>query len=179
LFPEDDLSDWDRVAGVWTLEGGLLTGRPARGGTFLCSRRQYGDFELKLQVRLAGANSGVQIRSVYANRGVLAMSGPQCDMGPQAWGGVWGEAMGTGWLLPASEQTVSRVVRANDFNDFYILCRGGRVTIKLNDEVTADGEIAQMPTAGLLAFQVHPKNKSPVYFRNIQIRELPASSQSD
>src|SRR5262245_50826327 len=102
-FIGPDLSAWEGLMEYWTFKDGTLTGATPKGlkfNTFLCSKKQYRDFELKFQVRLTGggANSGVQVRSKIRDnpkdKAVFAVEGPQCDMGGQYWGSLYGEHFG-------------------------------------------------------------------------------------
>ena len=81
-------------------------GRTAEGSgnTFLCTKEEFGDFELTFEVKLdqEGLNSGVQIRSQlrgdkYGGRA----TGPQVEIesSPGQSGFIYGEALGH-WLSP-------------------------------------------------------------------------------
>src|SRR5262249_61069621 len=68
LFNGKDLSGWEQRNGTATyrVEGGAIVGKTAEGSpnSFLCTVKEYGDFELKFEVKVDDAlNSGVQIRS--------------------------------------------------------------------------------------------------------------------
>ena len=69
IFNGKDLSGWTVRNGTATyrVEEGAIIGKTTEGSknTFLCTDKKYGDFELKLQVKLIDdkLNSGVQIRS--------------------------------------------------------------------------------------------------------------------
>jgi len=128
--------------GAWTNEGqsrasyvfadGVVTGQPIGHNpknSFLCSPREYHDFELNFSFRItpASLNSGVQFRSHVRDDGVVA--GPQLEMEvedpadisflkrwlapvlvrlttnpwrPRYWasGGVYGESLDMGWIYP-------------------------------------------------------------------------------
>ena len=48
---------WEGIAEYWTVDGTTVTGKsekPIPFNTFLCSKQEYGDFELKCKLRLAG-----------------------------------------------------------------------------------------------------------------------------
>jgi hypothetical protein len=141
--------------------------------TFLCSKKKYGDFELKFQVRLKGrgANSGVQVRSKIIDEKKFAVGGPQCDMGQQYWGSLYGEHFG-GMMKAADPNLVKRVLKNEDFNDYYIKCVGKHVTIKLNGETTVDDDFAKMPEDGIIAWQLHAGGPMEAAFRNIQFTDL-------
>src|SRR5688572_32691069 len=68
LFNGKDLSGWEQRNGTATyrVENGVIVGKTAEGSpnSFLCTVKEYGDFELKFEVKVDDAlNSGVQIRS--------------------------------------------------------------------------------------------------------------------
>src|SRR5262245_66596942 len=95
-----DLAGWEGLLGeYWSYKHGAIVGLAPQGlkfNTFLCSKRKYGDFELKFQVWLIGknANSGVQIRSEIFDPKKFAVKGPQCDMGQVHWASLHGEHHG-------------------------------------------------------------------------------------
>src|SRR5262249_56009636 len=86
----------------WSVKAGALVGNTHPDGlkfnTFLCSKKKYGDFELFFKVRLRGkgwpGNSGVQVRSEGFDRKHFAVKGPQCDIGAEYWGSLYGEHFG-------------------------------------------------------------------------------------
>src|SRR5438552_671246 len=100
LFIDKDLTGWEGlIAEHWSYKDSALVGLAPQGlkfNTFLCSKKKYGDFELKFQVWLIGknANSGVQIRSAIFDHQHFAVKGPQCDMGQVYWASLYGEHFG-------------------------------------------------------------------------------------
>src|SRR5262249_40609775 len=101
---------WEGLAEFWRLEKGLLIGGSAKSipyNTFLCRKRNFGDFELKCKVKLTGdkANSGIQIRSPLIDRKKFTVRGPQADMGDIYWGSLYGELFG-GLMQQAPEELV-------------------------------------------------------------------------
>ncbi|MCE9554095.1 MAG: DUF1080 domain-containing protein, partial [Planctomycetes bacterium] len=68
LFNGKDLSGWKQLNGTATYkaEDGAIVGTTTKGSpnSFLCSDKDYGDFELQFDVKVdRQLNSGVQIRS--------------------------------------------------------------------------------------------------------------------
>jgi len=160
----------------WSVKDGTIVGTTAPKGinfnTFLCSKKKYKDFELSFQVKLAKVgNSGIQIRSHIHNKEKFAVTGPQCDMGAQYWGSLYGENFG-GMMKAADAKLVKETVKVDDFNDYYIKCVGKHVTIKLNGKTTVDAEFAKLPDEGIIAFQIHGGPSMDVVFRNIQFKNL-------
>ena len=175
-FLPADLAGWEGLMDYWTYKDGVLTGASPEGlkfNTFLCSKKKYGDFELSFQIRLKGGkgNSGVQIRSHIHDKKVFAVTGPQCDIGDVYWGSLYGEHFG-GMMKQAPTDLVKKVLKPADFNDYYIRCVGKKVTIKLNGEVTVDGEFPKMPAEGIIAWQLHSGGPMEVIFRSIRFRDL-------
>ena len=177
FFNGRNLDGWEGLPDYWTVKDGAIVGstKAVGGGkfnTFLCSKHKYKDFELHFQVKLTeSGNSGIQIRSKIADAKTLAVAGPQADMGGPYWGSLYGERFG-GMMKQADGKLVQKVLKKNDFNDYYIKCSGDHVTIKLNGATTVDGDFAKMPEEGIIAFQLHAGPPMEVTFKDIQFKEL-------
>jgi hypothetical protein len=179
FFDGKGLTGWEGLTEYWSVKDGAIVGNTHPDGlkfnTFLCSKKKYKDFELKFQVRLTGkgwsGNSGVQIRSEVFDKEHLAVKGPQCDMGDVYWGSLYGEHFG-GMMKEAPKDVVKKVLKADDFNDYYIKCVGKHVTIKLNGETTIDADFEKLPDEGIIAWQLHGGAPMEVVFKNIQFTEI-------
>ena len=176
FFNTKDLTGWKGLEKHWSVQDGMIHGTTQPKGinfnTFLCSDKEYTDFELTLQVKLNEAgNSGVQIRSKIDDKAKYVVGGPQCDMGQAYWGSLYGERFG-GMMKASDGALVKKVVKVNEFNDYYILCQGKHVVIKINGTTMLDGEFAKMPDKGIIAFQIHGGAAMDVYFKNIVFKEL-------
>ena len=183
LFNGKDLTGLEGLPQFWSVKDGTIVGATPEGGkfnTFLCSTNKYKDFELKFQVKLTGkgweGNSGVQIRSEIINKEKFVVKGPQCDMGSQYWGSLYGEQFG-GMMKAADPKLVKKALKPNEFNDYYIKCVGKHVTIKLNGETTIDEDFAKMPDEGIIAFQLHAGNPMEVTFKDIKFTDLSKASE--
>ena len=177
LFNGKDLSNFEGLIDqFWSVKDGAIVGKSPKEGlkfnTFLCSKNKYKDFEMSFQVKLAKVgNSGVQIRSKIINQEKFAVGGPQCDMGGQFWGSLYGEQFG-GMMKAADAKLVKDIVKVDDFNDYAIKAIGKKVTITLNGKTTVDDEFAKMPEDGIIAFQLHAGPQMEVIFRNIRFKEI-------
>ncbi len=178
IFNGKDLTGWQGLTEYWSVKDGAIVGATPEGGkfnTFLCSEKKYTDFELKFKVKLTGkgwtGNSGVQIRSEIINKDKFVVKGPQCDMGAEYWGSLYGEQFG-GMMKASDPKLVKSVLKENEFNDYYIKCVGKRVTIKLNGETTVDEEFAKLPDDGIIAWQLHAGNPMEVIFKDIEFKDL-------
>jgi hypothetical protein len=177
LFNGKDLDGWDGLMKYWNWKDGALVGytpEDPKHNTFLCSKKRYKDFELECKVRLKDGigNSGVQIRSEILDKEKFTVKGPQCDIGQQHWGSLYGENFG-GPMKAAPPELVKKVLKEKDFNDYYIKCVGKHVTIKLNGETTVDDDFPKMPDDGIIAWQLHQGYKSmEVTFKDIKFKDL-------
>jgi hypothetical protein len=177
FFNGKDLEGWEGLMKYWSVKDGAIVGytpEDPKHNTFLCSKKKYKDFELQFKVRLKDGvgNSGVQIRSEIMDRDKFTVKGPQCDIGQQFWGSLYGENFG-GMMKASPPELVKKVLKEKDFNDYYIKCVGKHVTIKLNGETTVDGDFEKMPGEGIIAWQLHAGFKSmEVTFKDIQFKDL-------
>ncbi len=172
-----NLDGWEGLTKYWSVKDGALVGytpEDPKHNTFLCSKKKYGDFELRFKIRLKDGigNSGVQIRSKLVDTEKFIVAGPQCDIGAAYWGSLYGERFG-GMMKQSPGDLVKKVVKPDDFNDYHIKCVGKHVTIKVNDETMVDDEFAKMPEEGIIAWQLHAGFKSmEVTFKDIRFTDL-------
>jgi hypothetical protein len=177
FFNGKNLDGWEGLMQYWSVKDGAIVGyTPEDPGhnTFLCSKKKYRDFELRFKIRLKDGvgNSGVQIRSRLLDAEKFTVGGPQCDIGQQYWGSLYGENFG-GMMKASDPDLVKRVLKPTDFNDYAIRCVGKHVTIKLNGETTVDDDFPKMPDEGIIAWQLHAGFKSmEVTFKDIRFKEV-------
>ncbi len=161
--------------GFWSVKNGEIVGSSPNGltfNTFLCSKKKYGDFEMKFQVKMTKTgNSGIQIRSHIHNMKTFAVTGPQCDMGGPYWGSLYGENFG-GMMKAADAKLVAKILKEGEFNDYAIKAVGKHITIKLNGETTVDADFPKAPDEGIIAFQLHGGPPMEVVFRNLEFTDL-------
>ena len=178
FFNRKNLDGWEGNTELWSVQDGAIVGNTGPNGiksnTFLISKKKYKDFEMVFEVRLKDGkgNSGVQIRSEIADRKHFAVKGPQCDIGDDYWGSLYGELFG-GMMKQAPKDVVRKVLKKDDFNDYAIKCAGKHVTIKLNGETTVDDDFEKMPDEGIIAWQMHAGYPAmEVTFKNIKFKDL-------
>jgi hypothetical protein len=203
LFDEKTLAGWVQRGGQakYHVEDGMIVGTavPNSPNSFLCTRREFTDFSLELDVRVdAGLNSGIQIRSHYAQRPTVAqwrkangreetikipekcVFGYQVEVDPGARaysGGIYDEAR-RGWLYDLKgerHQAARKVFRPHDWNHYRIEAQGKSLKTWINGVSIADLE-DDMDSSGFIALQVHSVDHDrplQVRWRNIWIRELP------
>jgi hypothetical protein len=177
FFNGKDLDGWEGLMKYWSVKDGAIVGyTPEDPGhnTFLCGKKKYGDFELQFKVRLKDGigNSGIQIRSKVEDAEKFIVAGPQCDIGQEYWGSLYGERFG-GMMKQSPADVVKKVVKQSDFNDYSIKCVGKHVTIKINGETMVDDDFDKMPDEGIIAWQLHAGFKSmEVTFKDIRFKDL-------
>ena len=180
FFDGKTLEGWEGQPGWWSVRDGAIVGSytdsALKHNTFLWSKKKYRNFELEFQIRLKDGqgNSGVQIHSFIFDHDLYTASGPQCDVGQQYWGSLYGENFG-GMMKASDPELVKKVLKPTDFNDYYIKVVGKHVTIKLNGETTVDDDFAHMPDEGRIGWQMHAGFPfMEVTFKDIQFKDLGA-----
>ena len=189
----DDTADflkadnWEGLEQYWKIDGTKVTGdakEDPKFNTFLCSKTQYADFEMSFKVKMTGpkANSGIQVRSKVVDVKKFVVHGPQCDMGQQYWGSLYGEGV-NGMMLASPGDFVKKHVKEGDFNDYSIVVKGTHFTIKVNGETSVDKDFPttpdKKPTAesGVIAFQLHAGGPMTVEFTDIKFTDLSKKSK--
>lgn len=181
LFDGKSLDGWEGDPAWFRVEEGAMVAgtlaKPIPQNEFLCTTRDFGDFELRLKVRLADGkgNGGIQFRSqrVPGNR---EMSGYQADVGEAYWGGLYDESRRAKFLGQAPDPAAfAKFVKANDWNEYVIRCEGPRVRLWLNGQLTVDftETEAAIPRTGKVGLQIHSGPPCEARYKDIEIKELP------
>ncbi len=181
IFDGQTFTGWEGNQELFRIEkGAIVVGSMDKNtpqNEFLCTQKEFADFELHLQVRLLGdpahANAGIQFRSrrVPNNNEV---SGYQADMGQQFWGCLYDEARRNAVLAQADQAEVNKVLRPNDWNDYVIRALGSRIQLWINGQMTIDYSEPdeKMGQTGIIGLQIHAGPPSQVWYRNITIKEI-------
>jgi hypothetical protein len=183
LFDGKSLDGWQGAVDGYLVKDGLLV-CTEKGGN-LYTEKEYADFHLKFEFKLTpGANNGLGVRTPL--EGDAAYEGIElqilddtheqyANLKPwQYHGSVYG-------VVPAKRGHLKPV---GEWNEQEVICRGPRVTVKLNGEVIVDADVqkASEPQTvdgrehpglarekGYLAFCGHGAH---LEFRNLRIMEL-------
>ena len=171
--------NWEGLMDYWKIEGSTIVGQaPEKGvpfNTFLCTKKKYKNFKMSFEIKLQDGkgNSGVQIRSHVHDMKKFAVTGPQCDIGQQYWGCLYGENLPGGMMKAADFSKVKKVLKADDFNEYTIECVGKHVKITINGLTTVDDDFEKLPDEGIIALQLHAGHPSmQATFRNIKFQEV-------
>jgi hypothetical protein len=180
LFDSKTFNGWEGNFALFRIEagaivGGTLAAKIARN-EFLCTTREFKDFELRLSVKLLGgdqANAGVQFRSKRIPNH-HEVSGFQADMGTGWWGALYDESRRNRVLQGPDPMRMKDVIKQGDWNDYVIRADGRRVQLSINgfktvDYVETDSTIAD---SGVICVQIHSGPPSEAWYRGITIAEL-------
>jgi hypothetical protein len=204
LFDGKSLAGWKSPdMSYWSVQDGAITAiasdeNPAKKNQFLVWQGgEIDDFVLKLKFRVDGgpkANSGVQVRSQVQEDGHAI--GYQVDISqPEApWLGAVYDEHGRKMLAARGEKTIVKAdgsfekssvtesaqqaiesYTAKEWNQYEIRGEGNRITVKLNDHVTAeviDNQEEERELSGILALQLHSGPPMKVQFKDIKLRKL-------
>ncbi|MFK7778057.1 MAG: DUF1080 domain-containing protein, partial [Gimesia sp.] len=203
LFDGKTLDGWVQHGGTAKYEvvDGTIVGTsvPKTPNSFLCTKKNYGDFELQVEYKVDPLlNSGIQIRSqVYDKDKVVVtknkdgknqkrkvaagrVHGYQVEIDPseRAWsGGIYDEGR-RGWLNDLSKNEAARkAFKQNEWNHYRIVCKGDSIKTWINGVPAADLKDGLTPK-GFIALQVHGVGNHPekvgkqISWRNVKIKEL-------
>ncbi len=201
IFDGKSMSGWDGDPNFWRVEDGALVGQTTtekqpQQNTFLIWRGGTpGDFELRLDFKLTGYNSGIQFRSIELPDIKWAMKGYQADMdGEQRYTGQIYEERARGFLAMRGQFTyigesgkpalVSKLgddaelkglIHGDGWNDLYLSARGNTLVQSLNGRVMSmliDDDKAGRKMDGLIGIQVHKGPAMKIEVKNIRLKKL-------
>jgi hypothetical protein len=182
LFDGKSFDGWEGdTAKTWRIEEGIIVGGSLETtvprNEFLCTKKTYGDFELKVEFKLLGdknkANAGIQFRTkrIPNHHEVI---GYQADMGQDYWGALYDESRRNKVLAKPEAKTLEQLIKHDDWNEYTIRCEGPRIQLLLNGTRTVDYTETddKIDRTGIIALQVHGGAKAKVHYKNIRIEEL-------
>ena len=203
IFDGKTLNGWEGDPKYWRVEDGCLVGEitPAtviKSNTFIIWRGgEPKDFELKVDYRMKGGNSGINYRSVVVPDTVtpsnkFAMRGYQADIdaGNQYTGQNYEEK---GRLFLATRGQMTRVVPGRkpivlatlgedlqkfinpEWNSYHLIIKGNVLTHILNGHlmcVVIDDDPTGRKMEGLIGVQVHVGGPMKVEYKNFRLKEL-------
>jgi len=201
IFDGRTMNGWDGDPKFWRVENGALVGQtetdkqPAQNTFLIWRGGSPANFELKLQFKLTGFNSGIQYRSVELPDIKWAMKGYQADMdGEQQYTGQIYEERGRGFVALRGQITyipdgkkpgvigslgdgdaLKALIKGADWNDMHIIARGNILLQILNGHLMSeliDDDTANRKMEGLIGIQVHLGPPMKIEVRNIRLKKL-------
>lgn len=199
LFNGKDLTGWKGQPEFWSVKDGALTGQSTaenkvKENTFLIWQDgEVGDFELTLQYKIVGGNSGIQYRSKVVNPAYSVVAGYQADFeAGKTYSGILYEEKGRGILATRGQKVVIKegskkgdvvgevgksdeiqaAIKNEDWNEYKIVAKGGSLQHFINGKLTVDvtDETAVGAKTGVLAFQLHAGPPMTVQFKSIVLK---------
>ena len=186
LFDGKTLNGWQLIAGHgpgYIIEDDAIV-CPADGGGNLLTKREYGDFILRLEYKVApGGNNGVGIRTpLQGDAAYQGMEIQVLDDQHALYKGKIKPEQHTGSIYDVFPARTGFQKPAGEWNEEEIHVEGRRVKITLNGVVTIDANLDNVReeavlkkhpgltrTRGYIGFLGH---NTRVEFRNIRIKEL-------
>jgi hypothetical protein len=181
LFNGKTFDGWEGDLKVFRIDDGAIVGGSLKAALphneFLATTQEFGDFELRLKVKLVGpqesANGGIQIRSRRVPNS-FEMSGYQADMGQHYWASLYDESRRNKTLAGPKPEELAKVLKRDDWNDYVIRCQGRHIELWLNSLKTVDytEPDEKLEQRGLIGLQIHSGPASEAWYKDIKIRKL-------
>ncbi|MDZ4861780.1 MAG: DUF1080 domain-containing protein [Candidatus Hydrogenedentes bacterium] len=179
LFDEKTFTGWEGNLSAFRIEDGAIVGGSLKErvpqNEFLCTTREYADFELRVTFKMVGEdpNAGIQFRTKRIPDH-HEVSGYQADMGQQYWGALYDESRRNKILAGPDAETIAKIVKKNDWNEYVIRAEGNHIQLWLNGAKTVDYTETDDAIArtGVIALQIHSGPPTEAWYKNITIKEL-------
>ena len=170
LFDGKTLAGWEGNEKMFRVEDGAIVGGTLKEkiprNEFLCTTKEYENFELRLKVKALGegVNAGIQFRTKRtANH--HEVSGYQADVGAGWWGKLYEEhGRALLWDKPGDQH-----VKPGQWNDYRIVADGSRIRTYVNGNLCVDLDDPQGTRRGIIAFQIHSGGPLEVRFRKLEL----------
>ena len=179
IFDGKTFKGWEGNLDVFRIQDGAIMGGSLKQrvtrNEFLCTTKEYGDFELRLSFKLLGkgANAGVQVRSQRIPDH-HEMIGYQPDLGDGWWGCLYDESRRRKILAGPPTDQRNKIIKLDDWNEYVIRCQGPRIQLSINGHQTVDytEPDEDIPQTGLIGLQIHGGPPSEAWYKDIRIKEL-------
>lgn len=197
IFNGKDLSGWKGNTELWSVEDGAITGRttadkPLKFNTFLIwDGGDVANFELELDYKIQGGNSGIQYRSKILNESDFVVGGYQADIdATMKFAGINYEEKGRGILAQRGQRVtlekskddwkVSEFGDATElgkkihdgWNHYRIVAQGNKLSHYINDQLMSeviDNNQEKAQQSGVLALQIHTGDPMVIQFKNLRL----------
>jgi hypothetical protein len=177
IFDGKSLAGWTVIGKPegFTVKDGILRSEGAKGGNWIRSEKEYGDFILRMEWKVSkGGNSGVFIRS--AKEGNPWETGYECQILDDE---TRDDAHCTGSLYGYFAVAKRPDTTPDVWHKFEIRCQGTKIKVTSDDTVCVDVDektnekAKDKPKKGYLGLQdSHSTAGHYIEFRNIRIKSL-------
>jgi hypothetical protein len=179
LFDGHTFDGWEGDRSVFRIQDKAIVGgnlkQAIKQNEFLCTTREYANFDLRLKFKLIGegGNAGVQFRSRrIPNNSELI--GYQADIGDGYWGSLYDESRRNKVLAKADDKVVAQVLKRDGWNDYRLNCKGRRIQLWLNGKLTVDytEQDETIEQTGIIGLQIHGGKPSEAWYKDIILKPL-------
>jgi len=211
IFDGKTLKGWNGNPKFWSVKDAAITGQttkenPTKGNTFIIWEGKTGNFDLRLDYKIIGGNSGIQYRSFKADgpdewriggyqadfeagdtfsgicygerfRGILSLRGKKTTLTVGDDGKLKKEVEDF-----AKDADIAKAIKKEDWNSYRIVARNFSLTHYINGVKTTqviDRDRKTRRAEGLLALQLHAGPPMNVQFKNIRIKELQKRNRNE
>lgn len=199
LFDGKTLAGWSGLPANWSVQDGAITGEnkasdPVKNNTFLVYEKNVGDFELNLEFKISGGNSGIQYRSKLIDKDKFIVGGYQADIDSQKrYMGINYEEQGRGILAERGDiilinakgekskvgsagdvNALTSKFNVDDWNKYRVVAKGNVCQHFINGALMSevrDEQADKRAAEGVLALQLHAGPPMKVQFKNIILSE--------
>ena len=179
LFDGKTLAGWEGDEKIFRVQDGAIVAGTLKEkiahNFFLCTEKQFEDFELRLLVKLVpnSGNAGIQFRSQRVPNH-FEVSGYQADMGDKWWGKLYDESRRNKVLAETDADKLAKVFKPEDWNEYVIRCQGRRIQLFINGLQTVDYTEPDetLPTKGVIGLQIHGGPPGEASYKDIVIQVL-------
>lgn len=183
LFEGKSFEGWEGNMDYFRIEEGAVVAGSLKkkipNNEFLCTEKEYGDFELILEAKLRGEgnNAGIQFRTKRIPNH-HEVSGYQCDMGVawdrSVWAALYDESRRRKMLAEGDAEDVKKWTKEGEWNELRIVAKGAHIQLFLNGHQTVDytEQDKEIDRSGIIGLQIHSGPPTEALYRNIRIKEL-------
>lgn len=177
LFDGTTFTGWEGATGeLWRIDQGAIVvgqqGTKQPYNDFLCTTREFADFELQLSYKSNNCNGGIQFRSQRVANS-HEMSGYQADFFKGGDGCLYDESRRRRMLARPIPEVVAKL-GLGTWNRYRIRVEGPRIQLWVNEVQTVDytEDDPAIPRRGLIGLQIH-QNAGEIRYKDLILRELP------
>jgi hypothetical protein len=180
IFDGRTFEGWEGDLKIFRIEDGAIVGGSLKDkiarNEFLCTKKAYGDFELRLKVKLLGgdaANAGIQFRTKRIPND-HEVSGYQADVGVGWWGALYDESRRNKVLKGPDQAKMKDVIKNGEWNDYVVRAEGKHIQLWINGVQTTDyiEDDPTVETSGVVCPQIHAGPPSEAWYKDITIVDL-------
>lgn len=177
IFDGKTLKGWEGNERMFKVADGAIVAGTLKekipNNEFLCTEKEYENFELRLEVKLvpASGNAGIQFRTKRIPNH-HEVSGYQADVGEGWWGKLYDESRRNKVL--AGDVNLGDKLKKEQWNDYVIRAEGQHIQLWVNGVQTVDytEKEENIATKGIIAVQIHGGGPAEAHYKNIRIKEL-------